>query len=257
MSPQSFFSTCIVCGYTATSWKFQKIISDDLARTWKLDPHERQLFDLRESSFCPSCWNSARNRVFAKSIMSVIPFSKAHTFSEWVQLANKKKLRVAEINACGKLHRYLTRIDGLAYSEYPSERLLPRLYYMLKNVRKEDITNLSYRSNSFDLVVHTEVFEHIDAVEKAITECRRILKPHGVCLFTIPYMPDRKTIKRAVRDPITGAIVHKMPPSFHGLDQRSDNLVWWEFGGDFARKYTCQIVFSDLEWYTYVFALKK
>lgn len=256
MSSQ-ILASCNVCGTKNSKWKLQKIISDDLARTWKLHPHERLLFDLRESSFCSFCGNSARNRIFAQAIMSVIPFPKAHTFSQWVQYANKKKLRVAEINACGKLHKYLSKIDGLVYSEYPSERLLPRLYYALRNVRKEDITNLSYQDNSFDLVVHTEVLEHIDDVELAISECRRILKPDGVCLFTIPYIPKRKTIKRAMRNARTGAIVHKKPASFHGLDQRSDNLVWWEFGGDFATKYTCHIVFSDLEWCTYVFALKK
>lgn len=41
-------------------------------------------------------------------------------------------------------------------------------------------------SNSYDCLIMTQVFQFIDDVESAISECHRILKPGGVLLATLP-----------------------------------------------------------------------
>jgi ubiquinone/menaquinone biosynthesis C-methylase UbiE len=55
-------------------------------------------------------------------------------------------------------------------------------------VSKGDITNLNFRSNSFDTVIVIEVFEYLTEFKKAISEIYRVLKPKGIILVSIPFM---------------------------------------------------------------------
>jgi len=45
---------------------------------------------------------------------------------------------------------------------------------------------LPFNDNSFDLVVCTEVLEHIENLPKAIGECMRVLKPNGYIILSSP-----------------------------------------------------------------------
>ena len=49
-----------------------------------------------------------------------------------------------------------------------------------------DISGLPFNDNTFDLVLCTEVMEHIDNPGSAITELARIIKPEGFVLITTP-----------------------------------------------------------------------
>ena len=248
---------CFVCGSNFGKWITKKIVSDDLARSWKLSKELREKFDHRESDFCPTCGNSARTRIFAQAIMNTFHIKGTTSLKEWVEKSAKLNLCIAEINSCGKLHNTLSKISNLSYSEYPPARILPRIYFSIKRIRNEDITSLSYPDKSFDLVLHSEVLEHVPDVEKALSECRRILKPNGICLFTTPLIPNRKTKQCAILDKKTGEIVHLKTPSFHGLDKRIDNMVWWEFGYDFLTKHKLKIILRSPQLMTDVFLMRK
>ena len=50
-----------------------------------------------------------------------------------------------------------------------------------------DITAIPVEDSSFDVVMCTEVFEHIPNAEKAVKECSRILKPGGSLIITAPF----------------------------------------------------------------------
>jgi SAM-dependent methyltransferase len=47
--------------------------------------------------------------------------------------------------------------------------------------------HLPYADASFDVVVLSEVVEHLEEVETALTEVRRVLKPGGRVLVSVPY----------------------------------------------------------------------
>lgn len=46
--------------------------------------------------------------------------------------------------------------------------------------------SLPFKNNSFDLVLALDVIEHIDDDVHALTECRRILRPGGLIIVTVP-----------------------------------------------------------------------
>ena len=52
-----------------------------------------------------------------------------------------------------------------------------------------DATKLPFRNKVFDAVAFLDVLEHIEKDSKAIKEARRVLKPGGVVVITVPAIP--------------------------------------------------------------------
>jgi SAM-dependent methyltransferase len=98
--------------------------------------------------------------------------------------------------------------------------------------RCEDATRLTFADGSFDLVVSSEMLEHVPDLEAAVAEIARVLRPGGRHVFTVPTTDDRPTIRRAVvKD---GAVRHLEPPEYHGdpLGHGEGILAFWTFGRD-------------------------
>jgi len=129
-------------------------------------------------------------------------------FKEWVaQSETAKSLRILELNEAGLLTRYLAQIPGRVLGTYP----------------EVDIHQLPYEDEAFDLVVHSDTLEHVSHPIRALEECRRVLRPGGLCAFTVPIIVDRMTSTR------TG-----LPPSYHGAktEYGNDWAVQTEYGCD-------------------------
>lgn len=95
----------------------------------------------------------------------------------------------------------------------------------------EDITALSFEERSFDLIVSSEVLEHVPRLERAFSETARVLRPGGAHIFTVP--PRKNTKKRA--EIVDGKVVHLEPPDYH-LDPLNPKgiLAFWDIGPDLA-----------------------
>lgn len=50
-----------------------------------------------------------------------------------------------------------------------------------------DIFNLPFRAQSFDVIVLSEVLEHLDLPEEALKEVYRVLDDHGKLIISVPY----------------------------------------------------------------------
>jgi len=95
----------------------------------------------------------------------------------------------------------------------------------------EDITNLQFDDDSLDLIISSDVLEHVPQLEKALSETARVLRPNGTHLFTVPTRA--ATRKRA--EIVNGEIMHIEPPDLH-LDPLSPEgiLAFWDIGPDLA-----------------------
>jgi len=51
-----------------------------------------------------------------------------------------------------------------------------------------DVANTGLETESFDVVLSTQVLEHIPNPKKLITESKRLLKKDGICIMTIPFV---------------------------------------------------------------------
>lgn len=121
-------------------------------------------------------------------------------------------LDVCELSARGPLVAFLRREAATAsLSEYvegaaPGE--------VRGGVRCEDVQHLSYADACFDLCTSTEVLEHVPSDADAFAELRRVLRPGGVLLFTVPLGEQPSTRERARL--WEGRVEHLQPPAYHG-----------------------------------------
>lgn len=203
---------CKICG--AKEFKNQKVLWKELCDEWNLLPHEIDYINEQQGTTCSSCGANLRTQALAEAIMNAVPIRGLFAsgfyrgvFQDFVTTGTANKLHVLEINPAGQLDTYLKKLKNHILAEYPE-------YDMMK---------LDLPDNSFDLVVHSDTLEHIPDPLTAMRECRRILKPQGHCIFTIPIIVDRLSRSRI-----------GLPPSYHGPQDAKleDYTVFSEFGCD-------------------------
>lgn len=216
---------CIICNQIFVP-QSTSVICDELSTDWQLTKAQRRAFDYREGTKCSHCGSSMRIQALAKTIVEVINKSYQCQITHFQEIPQKaKQLVVAEINNCQTLHPVLLQLPNLKYSEYGSS---------FAEIPSEDVTNLTYTNNTFDLVLMTDVLEHVPNPYLALEEIRRILKKSAFFVFTVPYLLDRRTKIRAKLSS-EKKLQHIASPSFHGAyhAKLEDYLVFFEFGYDF------------------------
>lgn len=98
----------------------------------------------------------------------------------------------------------------------------------------EDITALTLPDQSLDLIVSSDVLEHVPDAVAAFRESFRVLRAGGAHVFTVPFEP--KTFRRAVIE--NGEVRHLAEPEYHAdpLDPRGI-LAFWHFGPDMQAQF--------------------
>ncbi|WP_211342469.1 class I SAM-dependent methyltransferase [Hyunsoonleella aestuarii] len=122
----------------------------------------------------------------------------------------------------------------------------------VKGFRNEDLENQTFKSNSFDLVVTSDVMEHIYEPEKAFREIHRTLKPGGAHIFSVPIINKHKPTQRwAAKNP-DGSPHFLFEPEWHGNPaDAKGSPVTFHWGYDiknFIEKHTgavCEIIYLD------------
>ncbi|MEA3033371.1 MAG: hypothetical protein QOH86_1387, partial [Sphingomonadales bacterium] len=218
---------CPACGRHARLRR-SAVLWPALVEEWELTPELHRAIDEREGIACIRCGSSLRARQLAQVLVDRLN-ARLGTRYRWLDALCRGPeaagLRIAEINAVSGLHQFLAKLAGLEYSEYGSED---------PAVPSQDLTALGYEDGRFDLVVTSETLEHVPDFGRALAEIRRVLKPGGLNVFTVPIRWDRPTRRRARTE--DGRVVHLLPPSYHGTAETGaqDLLVFYEFGSDTA-----------------------
>lgn len=92
-----------------------------------------------------------------------------------------------------------------------------------------DFQKLHYEAGTFDIVIASDVFEHIRRDVDAMREIHRVLRPGGDLILTVPYDHERaQTIQRV--DTSGPSDVHLLPPQYHGGGGHT--LAYREYGRD-------------------------
>jgi SAM-dependent methyltransferase len=111
------------------------------------------------------------------------------------------------------------------FSDKPFGRKIKPLYW------NQDLQNLTFPSDSFDLVISSETMEHVRRPWQAFSEVHRVMKNDGIYVFTIPYRRDRVTRSRV--DTTTDKDVFLLDKIYHIDPYRTeDSLVYTDFGAD-------------------------
>jgi SAM-dependent methyltransferase len=134
---------------------------------------------------------------------------------------------VLELDPHSPLRRTLSRSRSYAHSFY--EVGTGRGAARADGAINEDITSLSFSDGSLDLIVSSDVLEHVPSLEKAFSETARVLRPGGVHLFTVP--PRSKTRKRS--EIVDGGVRHIEIPEYHRDPLSLEGILsFWDIGPD-------------------------
>ena len=94
----------------------------------------------------------------------------------------------------------------------------------------QDVERLTFGDSTFDLVISEDVFEHVSDYRRGFWEVRRVLKPGGYHVFSVPVGFTHPTLSRfEVSD---GRQVPVLPVEHHGDPLRGQIAVCTSFGYD-------------------------
>jgi SAM-dependent methyltransferase len=141
---------------------------------------------------------------------------------------------VYELSSRGPLFRFLqARAGKLVFSEFFDD-VPPGA---LKNgVPCQDVQQLTFPDQSFDVCTSTDVFEHVPDDARAFAEIHRVLRPGGKFIFTVPLQLQDDTIERANLD--EGHVEHLLPAEYHDDHIRGlgEVLCYRNYGQDILNR---------------------
>ena len=152
--------------------------------------------------------------------------------------------RVYELSSRGPLFEFLRReVADLTFSEFFDD-VAPGS--IRGGVQCQDIEGLTFPSASFDLVTSTEVFEHVPDDRRGFAEIRRVLRPGGAFIFTVPLADAERTVERGVLE--GAAVRHLLPATYHDdrIRGRGTVLVYRDYGRDITDR-LCEAGFASAD----------
>jgi SAM-dependent methyltransferase len=210
---------CVVCG--SKNFEFTDVLWHDLIDSWQLSNNEIAYINRQQGFNCKQCRNNLRTIGLSAAILREFCFNG--TLDQFCE--THSDVRILEINTAGNLTSFFKKMPLHRLIEYP----------------QFDMLNLDIDSESFDLVVHSDTLEHVPNPDRALSECMRVLRSNGKCIFTVPMIIDRMTRSRA-----------GLSPSYHGQSgvPANDQIVCTEFGAD-AWKSVIKAGFRSCEIYSF------
>ncbi len=169
---------------------------------------------LRDHYYCVNCHSIPRQRHIQYILDSFVP--------GWEAL---------EIHESSPSNQFISQFcKGYSASQF----FLDTPCGKTKNgMRCENLEQLTFPDDSFDLFITQDVFEHIFNPDVAAAEICRVLKPGGKHIFTAPKHKGLSRSRRRARLS-QGKVENLLEEIYHGNpigDGRS--LVTWDYGDDF------------------------
>lgn len=154
--------------------------------------HEHSIGLLRETLACRSCGASMRDRQMAHGLLHVVETVTGCQTGTWTDLRAMRAGRPAELNVLdtdsfSSINRILRGMLGYRHSQYrpeePNGALLP------DGSLNVDLMSMPFETGSLDVVMTSDVMEHVEDDERAHREIHRCLRVGGTYIFTVPYDP--------------------------------------------------------------------
>jgi SAM-dependent methyltransferase len=188
-------------------FKHQPVLGEKLIHSWQLAPGEAAYIDRQQGHHCLCCQSNLRSRTLAAALLDHFNFTG--TLRDFCSTSRRtNSIYLLELNEAGSLSSWLATLPHRTLARYPDV----------------DMQSLPYDDASWEVVLHSDVLEHVENPSRGLRECHRVLTPGGVLLYTIPIVHGRLSRSRS-----------NLPPSHHGApgEIQSDWLVHTEYGADF------------------------
>ena len=169
---------------------------------------------------CCRCRSTPKYRAIVRAIESETGESLTHYV---------RARKIYELSTTSPIFRTLRGHENYEASGYfsdkPFGKKIDSLYW------NQDLQDLTFPSESFDVVISSETMEHVRRPWQGFSEVLRVLKPNGFYVFTIPFRGDRLTRPRV--DTAGAEDVFLLKKVYHHDPYRpQDSLVYTDFGAD-------------------------
>jgi len=175
---------------------------------------------LGENMICPVCRSSQRNRSLVDLVIRNI------------QTSDLNQLKLLDLDDTwsggGAISKLCERTRTTFNPTKPWGQLIE------SGAQNENLSHLTFVDEKFDMVVSSEVHEHIEDTWGAFGEVFRVLRPGGMYIFTIPYRAEHYSSIRLAHQTSSGVLwdgymhMHGDPRSKGGIPS------FWLFGSDLA-----------------------
>lgn len=224
---------CYSCGcYSFLYWnKDYAQTLKNLVPSWGMDESYTERMIERENDFCVNCGGVFRIRAHAKTVLSLLKFSRLSGFISFL-----KKNPGFTIYEAARYNLFrnkkIKKVNNYIVSEFHPEYDFGK---DVDGVRNETLEGLTFGSESFDILITSEVLEHVSDLSKSLSEIRRVLKYGGYHIFTVPVNYSLNETRQRVVLGSDGVARHILPPAFHGNDITDRILAQRDFGRDIDR----------------------
>lgn len=175
----------------------------------------RKNLNWRERLVCPNCRCNSRQRFIIQKVF------------DYYEQGKKVLMYEHRSDVFRLVQREIQDVTGF---EYVGDTYKEKTY---GDIMCEDICNLDFQDEAFDIVVSNDVFEHVIEYDRAFEEAYRVLKPSGRLIFTVPFDGNNvQTQRRAIQG--EQGIVATEPEWYHSnpVPELPPMLVCQIFGWD-------------------------
>jgi SAM-dependent methyltransferase len=182
--------------------------------------------NFRENVFSSVSNSTNRQRTLVCGISMAVFGHPLATLPHITRYINQNGLKVYTAEANSALFTALKQLikpELFFFSEYfdgkyPSGELVGGIMH-------QDLQATSFKDATFDLVLTSDVLEHVPDALKAEKEIVRILKPGGTYCFTVPFLPYGDRDKLMATQDEHGKINFLAEPQYHGDPLRSEGSL--------------------------------
>jgi glycosyltransferase involved in cell wall biosynthesis len=192
---------------------------------------------LREGYHCCKCQSSLRYRGQAEAIVQIFAQPNITLLKDLAQDPDFKQLSIYEPGVIGSFRKYFEHLPNYINSYFWSD-VTPGDYR--DGLQCQNLEKLTYKDEQFDLVISSDIMEHVRHPWEAFQETWRVLKPGGYYIFSIPVQVpmSKQTVFRV--DTSGKEDIHLLEPIYHSAPKpkggRQESLVYVDFGEDIVEK---------------------
>lgn len=192
---------------------------------------EHKIGVLRETLQCRECFGSLRQRSLAIALLDYLHDKTGIRHDSIATLADVGlgDLRLLDTDNFSAISSFLKNVPGYTRCSYLPDRIwgseIEPGYYNI------NLERIDFVDRSFDIVLTSDVMEHVRNSDVAHTEINRILKSGGAYIFNVPY-DEHSERDILLVDTSTNEDRYLCSPQYHGDPLTGGIIAYRVFGRD-------------------------
>ena len=195
----------------------------------------REHRSLREGYKCQHCRATLRYRGQAELLVDLYSNaqSQSQSLKALVSESQFAQLNIFEAGVSGPFRRYLEPLQYYQKSFFWDD---VQLGSFRDGVRCENLEKLTFDDNTFDLMLSSDILEHVRRPYDAFREIHRVLKKGGWHIFSIPVQIPLRPVSKFRVDTTGDKDIYLDEARYHGDGIGGQSLVYIDYGADLVEK---------------------